>query len=255
MKRIYFLLIIGLLSACQVKKTESLYVGHWVEIMPVNKQIVQGINLNADGTASSIGMETLKYEKWELNDKQITLTGKSIGNGQTIDFSDTLDIIEITPYTMTLGKLDKYRINYYRVEDVPDVNDMDNVPNLLQKSEAGGDLETRIYKGTLPAASNPGIVYEITLYNYKNNENGVFKAKLTYLEAEKGKDVVFEFAGLLYTLSGNTENKNATILQLIPFNNKEDTMNFLYQEKQLTLLDKDMKPIKSELNYTLKKVE
>ena len=50
-------------------------------------------------------------------------------------------------------------------------------------------------------------------------------------------------------------NKNATILQLIPFNNKEDTMNFLYQEKQLTLLDKDMKPIKSELNYTLKKVE
>lgn len=77
---------------------------------------------------------------------------------------------------------------------------------------------------------------------------------MTYLEAEKGKDVVFEFAGLLYTLSGNTENKNATILQLIPFNNKEDTMNFLYQEKQLTLLDKDMKPIKSELNYTLKKL-
>lgn len=218
--------------------------------MPVNKQIVQGINLNADGTASSIGMETLKYENWELNDKQITLTGKSIGNGQTIDFNDTLDIIEITPYTMTLGKFDKYRINYYRVEDIPDVNDMDNLPNLLQRSEAGEDLETRIYKGTLPAASNPGIMYEITLYNYKNNKNGVFKAKLTYLEAEKGQDVVFEFAGLWNTLRGN---KNTTTLQLIPFNNKADTMNFLYQEDKLIMLDKEFKKIRSPLNYTLKR--
>ena len=192
----------------------------------------------------------LKYENWELNDKQITLTGKSIGNGQTIDFNDTLDIIEITPYTMTLGKFDKYRINYYRVEDIPDVNDMDNLPNLLQRSEAGEDLETRIYKGTLPAASNPGIMYEITLYNYKNNKNGVFKAKLTYLEAEKGQDVVFEFAGLWNTLRGN---KNTTTLQLIPFNNKADTMNFLYQEDKLIMLDKEFKKIRSPLNYTLKR--
>ena len=63
MKKFYSLLfLMFLLNACDMNKQENLLVGHWVEIMPVNKQIVQGINLNADGTASSIGMETLKYK-------------------------------------------------------------------------------------------------------------------------------------------------------------------------------------------------
>lgn len=255
MKKIYLLLLMSLISACNTFKQENAYIGHWVEIMPANKQIIQGINLNADGTASSIGMETLKYEKWTLKDNQIILEGKSIGNGQTINFTDTLDVIEITPYKMTLGKFDKYRINYYRTEEIPDVTDMDNLPNLLQKFEGCGGLQTNIYKGILPAASNPGIEYNITLYNYKNSGNGVFKARLTYIEALNGKDEIVELAGIVYTVRGSFDDKNATVLQLVPFNNKEDTMNFLYKKDKLIMLDRELKSIKSSLNYTLNKKE
>ncbi len=249
------LFLIFFVSACHMNKQENMLVGHWVEIMPANKQIVQGINLNADGTASSIGMETLKYKRWEEKNKQLILYGMSIGNGQTIDFTDTFDIIEVTPYVMKLGKFGKYQVNYYRVDENPNIQDMNALPNLLQKFEGCGDLQTRVFEGTLPAASNPGIVYNITLYNYKNSGDGIFKAKLTYLEAEQGKDAYFEFGGRQYTLKGNAEDKNATVLQFIPFNNKEETMNFLYQDNKLIMLDKDMKKIQSDLNYTLNEVK
>ena len=238
-------------EACDMNKQENLLVGHWVEIMPVNKQIVQGINLNADGSASSIGMETLKYKSWEQKDKQLILHGMSIGNGQTIDFTDTLDIVEITPYRMKLGKFGQYQVDYYRVDKNPDIQDMNALPNLLQKFEGCGELQMRMFEGTLPAASNPGIVYNITLYNYKNSSDGIFKAKLTYLEAEQGKDVAFEFGGRQFTLKGSAEDKNAIVLQFVPFNNQEETMNFLYQDNKLIMLDKDMKKIQSKLNYTL----
>ncbi len=256
MKKFYSLLfLMFLLNACDMNKQENLLVGHWVEIMPVNKQIVQGINLNADGTASSIGMETLKYKSWEQKDKQLILHGMSIGNGQTIDFTDTLDIIELTPYIMKLGKLGKYQVDYYRVDKNPNIQDLNDLPNLLQKFEGCGELQTRVFEGTLPAASNPGIVYNITLYSYKNSGDGIFKAKLTYLEAQQGKDVSFDFAGRQYTLKGSAEDKNATILQFVPFNNKEETMNFLSQGNKLIMLDKDMKEIQSKLNYTLTEKE
>ena len=252
MKKIYFFLfLVFFVSGCNAEKQEDLFVGHWVEIMPVNKQIVQGISLNADGSASSIGMETLKYEKWSLKDKKLLLTGKSIGNGQTIEFTDTFDVVEITPYTMKLGKFGQYRVDYYKVDKKPDIKNINEVPNLLQKFEGCGDLQTRVYKGTLPAASNPGIVYNITLYNYKNSGDGVFKAKLTYLEAENGKDVSFEFGGRQYTLKGSADDKDAIVLQFVPFDNKEEVMNFLYQGNKLTMLNKDLKQIQSSLNYTL----
>ena len=81
--------------------------------------------------------------------------------------------------------------------------------------------------------------------------DGIFKAKLTYLEAEQGKDVAFEFGGRQFTLKGSAEDKNATILQFVPFNNQEETMNFIYQDNKLIMLDKDMRKIQSKLNYTL----
>lgn len=256
MKKFYSLLLLTFfISACHIKPQENLLVGHWIEIMPANKQILQGINLNADQTASSIGMATLKYKRWEQKNNQLILYGESIGNGQNIDFTDTLDIIEITPYVMKLGKFGQYQVDYYRVDKNPDTQDMSNLPNLLQKFEGCGNLQTRIFEGTLPAASNPGIVYNITLYNYQNSGDGVFRAKLTYLEAENGKDVTFEFSGRQYTLKGNAENPNATVFQFIPFDHKEETMNFLYQDNKLTMLDKNLKKIQSKLNYTLVEIK
>ena len=100
--------------------TENDLIGNWIEIMPVNVQFTQGVTLQKEGVASSIGMATLKYESWELKDgKSLILNGQSIGNRQTISFSDTLSVISLQNDTLTLGKGDKYRIQYTRQTDAP----------------------------------------------------------------------------------------------------------------------------------------
>lgn len=112
-----------LLSACGSANTgitEKDIIGSWYEIMPENKHIAQGVKIEEGGKAESIGMATLKYDSWSLyEDNQMILNGRSIGNGQTIDFSDTLDIITLDNDTMTLGKGEMYRIRYARKADRP----------------------------------------------------------------------------------------------------------------------------------------
>ena len=59
------------LASCNAGKgsvTENELKGNWVEVMPANQQIVQGVTLEEGGKATSIGMATLKYERWKLTD-------------------------------------------------------------------------------------------------------------------------------------------------------------------------------------------
>lgn len=242
-----------ILASCHTatQRTEKDFAGNWIEVMPANPQIIQGVTLNTDGTASSIGMATLKYESWSLNGNKLVLNGKSIGNGQTIDFSDTLDVVRLTPDSLTLERFGTYRIDYYRTTEIPVIVKDKALLDSLKKTEGTGELMKRVYRGTLPAASCPGIVYDITLYNYQHSGDGVFKTRLTYLEAENGQDRTFECCGRQYTLRGSATDKNATVLQFVPFDRDEDTMSFLLEDDKLTLLDRELKPIYSELNYTL----
>ena len=97
MKQIALPLFLGGLIACSPKTAvnETDLLGNWTEILPPSSNFVQGMTLAKEGKASSIGMATLQYESWQLlSDRQLVLRGKSIGNGQTIDFADTLDEIE-----------------------------------------------------------------------------------------------------------------------------------------------------------------
>ena len=109
------------LASCNTGKgtvTENELKGNWVEVMPANQQIVQGVTLEEGGKATSIGMATLKYERWKLTDgARLILEGKSIGNGQTIDFADTLDVVSLSGDTLTLGKGEMYRIQYVRQQE------------------------------------------------------------------------------------------------------------------------------------------
>lgn len=110
----------GLWMSCSTteKVTEKDLTGNWIEVMPVNQHIVQGVSLYEKGEASSIGMATLQYQHWGLTgDSRLVLEGKSIGNGQTIEFADTLDIVSFSGDTLTLGKGDMYRIQYVRRQD------------------------------------------------------------------------------------------------------------------------------------------
>ena len=87
--------------------------GEWVEPIPGMETQMQGVNLEKGGKASSINMATLQYEKWEKKGNMLILSGKSIGNHETISFTDTLTIEELTENKLTLKK-GSLTINYQK---------------------------------------------------------------------------------------------------------------------------------------------
>ena len=72
--------------------SEGSLVGRWMESVPGMPDMRQGFELADDGTATAIGTATLQYEQWSANGDSLFLKGKSIGNGRTISFTDTLII-------------------------------------------------------------------------------------------------------------------------------------------------------------------
>ena len=66
-------------------------VGAWTMPDPINPEKEIGIEIHIEGAALSINMATLVYTSWELQGEadKILLKGQSIGNGQTIDFTQT----------------------------------------------------------------------------------------------------------------------------------------------------------------------
>lgn len=74
-----------LLAACGGPSLE----GNWVQPVPGLEGQTQGMSLQAGGTASSLNMATLLYESWSISGDTLTLTGTSVGNGQTIEFTQT----------------------------------------------------------------------------------------------------------------------------------------------------------------------
>lgn len=102
MKKAVFLLTLGL-CAC-AGNSEPDIRGSWIEVLPESVPFVQGMNLKEDGTAESIGMATLKYNKWTYEGDKLILDGESIGNGQTISFSDTMTVVGVKNDTLTVKR-------------------------------------------------------------------------------------------------------------------------------------------------------
>lgn len=90
--------------------SEQELVGLWVEPIP-GMNNVQGVALEEGGEVHSINMATLLYEHWECNGSELLLTGKSVGNHQTIAFTDTLKIEKVSADSLILMK-GKTRIAY-----------------------------------------------------------------------------------------------------------------------------------------------
>lgn len=246
------ILPLGILLCCtachtQEKHAETDLMGDWYEVMPVNSQIIQGIRLEEGGKASSIGMKTLQYDKWNLlPEDRLVLSGRSVGNGQTIQFEDTMDIVKHTVDTLVLGKHGTYQRVYCRdsVKQSGDVLD-----SLVRRTDAG-QLVTETYAGTLPAASCPGIVYRISISHYEHSGDGVFQASMKYLEAEDGKDRMYYFQGRQFTLRGHADDPDAVVIQLVSFDGKE-MLNFEKMGTKLVMLDRQMHRIQSDLDYSL----
>lgn len=122
--------------------------------------------------------------------------------------------------------------------------------------ESLGMWTTSRYEGILPAADCPGILYQLALRHRQHSGDGSFLLRLTYLEAENGRDVAFVYTGKRLTQRGTPEDPDATVWQLIA-DQGEDVYNFLQEKdgQSLTLLDRDFRKSRLPLNYTLKKVD
>ena len=81
-------------------------VGRWTVPDPIAPAKVMGVELQTEGRAQSINMATLRYTSWELQGEagKILLKGQSVGNGQTIDFTETGIIAKDADgvYTLTI---------------------------------------------------------------------------------------------------------------------------------------------------------
>ena len=81
-------------------------VGKWTMPDPIAPEGVMGVEIMVEGAASSINMATLVYTSWELQGEadKILLKGQSLGNGQTIDFTQTGMIAKTADgnYTLTI---------------------------------------------------------------------------------------------------------------------------------------------------------
>ncbi len=80
----------------------------WVEPNPIKPTEVQGITLKEGGAASSVGMETLLFSKWVMNGNNLMLTSQSIGSGQTLEGTDTLQIIRLDTDSLILSRPDGF---------------------------------------------------------------------------------------------------------------------------------------------------
>ena len=72
--------------------------------VPGLPHLQQGLILGADGKAESVDMSTLQYETWHRQGDTLVLTGQSIGNHQTVSFSDTLRIHSLSADSLVLQK-------------------------------------------------------------------------------------------------------------------------------------------------------
>lgn len=76
-----------------------LLIGDWILM---TESTEQGISIRVEGEAASINMETLSYEGWSLDNGKLQLYGKSIGNGQTIDFIEEWTIDKVDEHNLYL---------------------------------------------------------------------------------------------------------------------------------------------------------
>lgn len=129
-----------------------------------------------------------------------------------------------------------------------------NMRDSLKVDPKKGAVIQKKYKGTVPAADGPGIVYDLTLFYQQDGNDGVYELDATYLEAENGQNQTFASTGKRQVKKGTPADANAVVYELIP---SDGTMIFYFQAEgdSLTMLNQELQKAASDLNYTLKLVQ
>ena len=94
-----------------IERASDRLIGSWTEPIPGQAGQKQGIMIEPYGIARSINMATLRYEGWSSTGRGIyddadtvVLRGQSIGNGQTIAFSDTMRVDKLDADSLVLAR-------------------------------------------------------------------------------------------------------------------------------------------------------
>ena len=115
-------------------------------------------------------------------------------------------------------------------EAAPDAPSLPELPVNMRASlkldPKKGAVVQKKYKGTIPAADGPGIVYDLTLFYQQDSDDGVYELDATYLEAENGKDQTFTSTGKRQVKKGTPADASAVIYELIP---SDGSMVFYFQ--------------------------
>lgn len=125
-----------------------------------------------------------------------------------------------------------------------------NMRDSLKVDSNKGAVIQKQYKGTVPAADGPGIVYDLILFYQQDGDNGVYEMDATYLEAEDGQDVTYTSTGKQRVKKGTPSNAEAVVYELIPSDGSM-VIYMLAQGDSLTFLTQDLQPAPSGMNYTL----
>ncbi|MBQ8307562.1 MAG: hypothetical protein IJX56_02015 [Alistipes sp.] len=90
----------------EVDPTYNRLLGRWIEVGP-DAAYGMGIELAPKGNAYSIGMQTLIFRAWQLTPQgEILLSGHSLGNGQSLSFSEEWRIQHLSSESLILAQED-----------------------------------------------------------------------------------------------------------------------------------------------------
>lgn len=92
-----------LLAACGGSEIPDLS-GRWIDAGQLSAPFEQGFELNADGTAVSIGLHTVNYCSWQQEGDLLVLMAERMGNEEGPKFADTLHIVRLENDTMTVQR-------------------------------------------------------------------------------------------------------------------------------------------------------
>ena len=104
------------------------------------------------------------------------------------------------------------------------------------------------FVGTTPCADCPGIATELTLTRKDPyTAEGSYRLRMTYLE----RGPPLESAGDWTTLRGTPQDPDATVYELNPDEPGQEQYWLKVGDDRVTMLDRDLNPIQSDLNFTL----
>ena len=171
----------------------------------------------------------------------VACNGKKAENVPVLVEEETYAIAETAPDTPALPVLPI--INTKKDKAV-------NMRESLKVDPNKGSVVKKKYKGTIPTADGPGIVYDLVMYYQDNNGDGVYELDATYWEAENGNNQTFTSTGKRKVRKGIPTNAEAIVYELIPSDGSM-IFYFLAEGDSLTMLNQDLQKAPSNLNYTL----